>query len=663
MDERFAHLLSPVRIRNHFLKNRMIFPNACPHFLQGPEEYPADSFIAQYAAFARAGAALLEMAAWDNYPAQRVANPAMPDFPHMPAFDMNNPAVHNYISALAEEIHFCGSKILLAADPKLPGPSPFEQGEVGPPKATPGQESSEVIAQAKEDFLAQATLYHDLGFDGVVTRMDHPLSRGAGHVKSVAERTAFAVDCLKELRRRNPDLIIAVTLHGEQPLGYYGGIRPGEGYEIEEMLELVRILDDSDAVDILTLRGKDAAVAHPLPYNFTKGSQKTLEYAREVKALNLKRLLVAVNGGFQDPVEIERYMDEGLLDLISMARAFIAEPEYEQKLKEGHAEDVTPCIWCNLCHGDFRPPWVSVCSVNPRLGLEHKLSRLLAPAKTKKKIAVIGGGPAGMNAALVSAKRGHDVTLFERTGYLGGQMLHAEYFSFKWSIRDYRNWLVSQLEKNRVRVLLNTEPSPEELSAKGFDAVLAATGAAFQLPDSIRGLRDGNGNALYPTCFDVLGKEAELGHRVIIVGGSETGVETAMYLAENGHDVTVLTRQVELAADASHLHYITMAYMTVDETGVTRLASAWEKYENLHGITEATTTEVRDQTVLYRDGDGREHSLEADSVVICGGTAPRIGEAMAYAGCAPEFYVIGDCNGARKLWRCGRDAFSRASLL
>ena len=88
-------------------------------------------------------------------------------------------------------------------------------------------------------------------------------------------------------------------------------------------------------------------------------------------------------------------MEKDIIALVTMARAFIAEPEYEAKLKEGRAADINPCTWCNLCNGDFRAPWVSVCSVNPRLGLEHKLNRLIAPAQRQKKVAVIGGGLAG----------------------------------------------------------------------------------------------------------------------------------------------------------------------------------------------------------------------------------------------------------------------------
>lgn len=173
-----------------------------------------------------------------------------------------------------------------------------------------------------------------------------------------------------------------------------------------------------------------------------------------------------------------------------------------------------------------------------------------------------------MKAAIVAAERGHDVTLFEKTDYLGGQLIHSDYSSFKWPLRDFKNYLIHRMGQVGVKVLMNTEATPQKLSAGGFDAVLAATGATPNVPN-IEGLRDENGSVKpeYKVCLDVYGHEKELGHHVVCIGGSETAIETAMYLAENGHDVTLLTRQDELAKDASHLHYITMAWIKTEPDG------------------------------------------------------------------------------------------------
>lgn len=669
MSKQFPHIMSPVRIGNTVVKNRLLHPNASPHFMQGPETFPAESLMAHYSGLAKAGAGIVTIAEWDNYPGQRNLGGKAEDSRHMQAFDLTDPSVHNYICALVEEVHFYGAKLIICANPELPkgyslhgGLAPMgPAGNGGTLEPLP----KEMIPEIIQKFVNKIKLYRSFGYDGLSVRLDTWVSRGEQQRQdefggSVENRTRFIRMVLEKVRETfGPDFIIEGTLHGEQPLGYYGGIRPGEGYEFWEVLEFAKLIDG--VVDILQLREKDGARAHPLPFNFKKGEHETIRYARDMKKAGVKMLLCP-GGGFQDPEEIEGYLASGDCDMIAVARAFIADPEYGTKIFEDRAEDITPCLWCNRCHGNFQPPWVSVCAVNPRLGLEHKLHRMLSPVK-KKKVAVIGGGPAGMRAAIFAAQRGHEVVLFEKTDYLGGQLWFSEYFSFKWSILDYKNWLVAQMEKAGVEIRMNTAPTPEEITAEGFDAVLAATGATPKLPDSIKGLKDEKGKALYPTCYDVFGKGKELGKHVIIVGGSETGVETGMYLAESGHDVTILTRQGQLAHDASQLHYITFAYLAVGSNGRTRLASAWEKYDNLRGILNVTTKSVQGNTVTYVDKEGTEHTVTGDSVVICGGTIPNLDSAMEYATCTEQFYPIGNCNGADGIWRCNTDAFSKASIL
>ena len=134
-----------------------------------------------------------------------------------------------------------------------------------------------------------------------------------------------------------------------------------------------------------------------------------------------------------------------------------------------------------------------------------------------------------------------------------------------------------------------------------------------------------------------------------------------MYLCENGHNVTLLTRQKAIGHDCSRLHYITMAFVGTDPvTGREGMRPAWEAYENLKGITGVTTKEVAGNTVTYVDAEGAEHVIEADSVVLCGGMRPLTDEALAFAGAADEFLVVGDCNGCGNLQKVNRQAFSRA---
>ena len=267
---------------------------------------------------------------------------------------------------------------------------------------------------------------------------------------------------------------------------------------------------------------------------------------------------------------------------------------------EGRGEDVVPCIRCNNCHGiSTEGPWRSFCSVNPVVGIQSRLD-LLAPGPVgEKKVAVIGGGPAGMRAALVARQRGHKVTVYEKSGVLGGQLTHADYADFKWPLKEYKDWLISQLSKQGVEVRLNTEPSREQIANESYDAIIAATGA---VPKRLS-LPGADSPGIWSP-LEVFGRESELGEHVVIVGGGETGVETGLYLVNAGHKVTVLTRQDKIASDANQIHFYHA------------LKAYWSERENFAYITRAKTTSVSGRSVTYVGEDGAEKTISCDSVVM-----------------------------------------------
>ena len=254
-----------------------------------------------------------------------------------------------------------------------------------------------------------------------------------------------------------------------------------------------------------------------------------------------------------------------------------------------------------------------------------------------------------MRAALYLKERGHSVTLFEKTGKLGGQLIHADYSSFKWPLRDYKDYLIAQLEKCRVEVRLNTAATPEMIQEEGFDAVIAAMGAVPKLPP-VPGLTDDSGKAVEGVYdpIEVYGREQELGKKVVVIGGGEIGMETAMYLAENGHEVTILSRQRKFAADADRVHYYSM------------FADAWSKMDNLTPVKRATTTAVAPGQVTYTDKNGESHTITCDSIVACGGMAPAQEEALAFADAADTFLIIGDNETTGNVMTATRSAFAAA---
>ena len=656
----YSHLLSPVTIGNVTLKNRISSPDASLHLLQGPETFPADGYRAWVIQMAKS-CAYMVMSPWSN-PTQRTIG--MADSVRMQNFDMEDPSVSNYFSKMCDDIHFYGSKILISTIPfRLPWPQGYNldgQGgmflpgqPVEPKEALPAERMGELV----ENYVNYVANYKTFGYDGVSLNISMLIGKNRNHrtdeygcdtPENAARLPKLLFGAIKQ--RLGRDFITEAYVYGEMD----------HIYSKEFMAAVVKELED--VVDIVSIKEKDAATNHPTGFQFQKGQHTCFTYAKAIRDTGAK-VLVGVNGGFQDPQELDGYLAEGKCDLIAMARGLFADEEYMEKCLTGRGEDIVPCIWCNKCHGTMTPPWISFCSVNPRLGIDPMLLKTLPEGHSSKKTAVIGGGPIGMRAAIMAAQQGHQVTLFEQTDYLGGQLKHSDYVSFKWPLRDYKNYLVRQLRKNGVTVRMQTKATPELLEQEGFEAVIAATGAVPNIPAFAQ---DAEGKLLpgLKTCLDVFGHEAELGKRVVIVGGSETGVETGMHLCELGHKVTVLTRQFELAHDASHLHAITMAIVTYDpEDHHEIIKCAWEKYPNFCGIVHASTTAVTPTSVTYLDQDGVSHRLEADSVVICGGMKAQRDEALAFYGSAPRFFMTGDCEKVANLQAGNRSAMGKVAQL
>ena len=647
----FPTLLSPLKIGRYVTKNRMESANAIPHFLQAAETYPAPDTIAYYESLAKNGAGIITMSPYFGK-AETQRKAPLPDVSRFPVFDRDDPAVENYMSLIAEIIKFYGAIPCIGVRPDEPpgynvvgGKVAWDQHE----EAEEGKElTEELIEEMLEDIRDRTRYLRRNGFlmasiplgygcclasrfmdSGLNTRTD----RFGG---SLENRCRFALMECQAVKETCPDVLLEVIVSGEMP-----------GMTLEETIEFVKMAEPW--IDVVQIRADTCMNSHPTGFNSKRHEYAVIPYAKAFKAAGVKAL-VEVVGGFHDPYDMEKYLSEGVCDLISMGRSYICDPEYGSKLEAGNTEDIIPCVRCNKCHMQNETgPWLNVCSVNPIHGLEPHLQHMVKPSGQKKKVAVIGGGPAGMAAAIFAAKNGHSVDLFEKSGALGGQLNHADYSSFKWPLKDFKDWLIRQVERKGVRVHLSTCPEPEVLKAGQYDAVFAALGArptALPIPGS-----DDPG-VRYAT--EIYGKEAELGRRVIIVGGAETGTETALYLCECGHSVTVISRQNDIAPDCDRIHY--------REVFVDACTEAQEA-GRLAFVLEAKTTAVTPASVTYTDRDGISHTLEADSVVMSSGSTPRQSEALAYAACAPTFRLLGDCNIAANMQAAIRSGFAAASLL
>ncbi|MBN1624987.1 MAG: FAD-dependent oxidoreductase, partial [Deltaproteobacteria bacterium] len=310
-----------------------------------------------------------------------------------------------------------------------------------------------------------------------------------------------------------------------------------------------------------------------------------------------------------------------------------------KKASEGRGEDVVPCIRCNKCHGDTT--WLSFCSVNPELGIAHRLNRMIETPASKKKVAVIGGGPSGMRAAIVAAERGHDVTIYEKNGYLGGMLRHTDFASFQWPLKEFKDYLIRQVEKKGVQVLLNTEATPEIIRRKGYDAVLVALGTE----PVISRVPGADAGSVW-NVSNVYGNEKSLGRNVVVIGGGR-GAEIGLHLSLCDHKVTVLSSGSRLVPQEG-------PHQGID----------FKTTDSFNYILNATATGISVGKVTYRDAKGSEKSIQADSVVIFGGLKPRQEEAMKFYGSANGFFIIGDCTGnGGDVRKCNRIAFAAASRI
>jgi 2,4-dienoyl-CoA reductase-like NADH-dependent reductase (Old Yellow Enzyme family)/thioredoxin reductase len=633
LSTKYKHLLSPIKVGNVVLKSRMMATRSLPSHLQGPETFPADSVISHIANVARNGTATVTVST--------------------EKYNIDDSSVQNYVAQLTDAIHFYGAKANVCLT-QFQEPRGYSISDITPPVYSgqmryfmfgPSKEMPvDMIRKMNEDFAKKAKQYQALGFDMACIYMSYRSSVFACSLSPVLNkrtdqyggnlenRARIVIELCQAIKREcGQDFLIEAQVSGEEEAG---------GYTLEDLIKYAKLWEGY--IDILQLRGWDLPSSHPMGYNSKKGKPLTLRYAEAIKKSGIK-IVVAPIGGYQDLDLNEEFIASGKTDMIAMARAFIADPEYGQKAYDGRGEDVVPCILCNKCQGNVHTPNLDVCSVNPLIGLGPKANRMISLPEAARKVAIIGGGPAGMKAALVAAERGHQVTLYEKDATLGGLLRHTDYASFQWPLKDYKDYLIRQINKKGINVLLKTTATPEMIKAQKYDAVLAAIGAEPVIPH----IPGADGKNVHNVA-DIFGYEKALGKSAVVIGGDLIGAEAGMYLAEKGLTVTVLTSGKELMkSEGSH--------QDID---------LYKDMKNFSFITEATTKSISEGKVTYADAKGAEKSIEADSVVLYAGFRPKQDEALKFSDSAARFIAIGDCNAVGGMVRaCTRAAFAAASQI
>jgi len=505
--------------------------------------------------------------------------------------------VHRAGAKIVTEIHHVGRQTFSS---NIEGRAPLAPSAISSKVggSMPQAMNDEEIEKAIQDFADAARRTRECGFDGVELHGAHGYllsnfispqanKRNDKWGGSFENRCRFAVEVVRRVRREvGPDYPLLFRFSAEEPV-------PG-GLSLQEGLEYARILEQEgvDALDVSC--GSYETIKH-FPMQGNPADQ--LVYLAEAVKKAVGIPVIAVGSLFFDPSVALDVIASGKADLLHIGRGLLADPFIPYKLSTGKAEYIRSCIRCNECTGSLDKGHYLKCAVNPLCGYEYLESN--KQVSKVKKVIVVGGGPAGMEYALVSAMRGHKVVLMEKEKELGGLARVASKPAYKKpEILGLLEYYRLMLSKCGVKTMLDTEGTFDSIEKLNPDKVVLATGSQpVQLP--LRG-----GEKAHSAVDKLLQGSLDLGNRVCIIGGSGVGLDTAMYIAESGRDVTVLEMEKDVGRELSHLLKTNLLNL-LDE-------------KNVNILTGHTVKEI-DENGLIVESENGELNLACDDVIYATG--------------------------------------------
>lgn len=486
----------------------------------------------------------------------------------------------------------------------------------------------------------------DAGFDMVMIHSAHnnllgqflsPVSniRTDEYGGSFENRMKYPLEVIKAIRDAvGPDYPLEIRMSANE-------MTPG-GLEFEETLIYAQEVQKYvNCIDVS--RGNvfnETGVMWLCP-SYLQPHMINVEYSRRIK--EVVSIPVSVVGNIYTIEEAEQILAEGKADIVGMCRSFMAGPNMIENAIRGEEYKTRPCIRCMDGCGAIYHGMPLRCSVNPKIGREHRY-RNIPKADVKKNVYVIGSGPAGMQAALTLTERGHNVTIIEKGDKLGGLLHDASVLPFKQELRNYKNWIVRQTEECGANIRLNTEATKEMIIKEKPDAVIVATGATFFKPN-IQGINNDN---VKDVC-DVDNGQAQVGQKVVVCGGGLTGVESALALARQGKDVTVVDMIPE--EDFCKSMFYIIRYSILDEV----------KKAGVKFVGNSKIKEFNDKGVVIEDKEGNISTLEADTSVIALGLKADNSLYKEIAAEMPlDTFLAGDCDTPKNIMNATFSAFNIA---
>ena len=654
-------LLSPFKLGNLTLKNRMV---SAPTSLaeMGPGGVFSPENIAYYELRAKGGAAIVNVG-------EAVAHGATgPDHPSMVTLD--NPSAVPSMYDLVSTIHKYGAyaSIEFGHGGKRCNPL-FLPGHVlpiGPCDIFDDQGNQTVRGMDRKlmddvigGYRRSAANCAAAGFDILTIHCGHGwllgqfLSELSNHRTdeyggSRENRCRFVIEVLKAVRQGAPKCLVEIRISGSE--------LTKNGYDLNEGVKICKLLEPY--VDLFNV---SAGVMEDLytwilmhPSMFVPDGVNVYLAEAVKKAVSKP---VSCVGAIGDPDQMESILENGQADLIAMGRALVADPDLPNKVRDGRTDEIRRCLRCFTCQGQMMKTRNIICAVNPVIGQEYDAKYRL-PAAHKHKVAVVGGGPGGMQAAITCCERGHEVTLYEATASLGGALKFAEHEDFKNLLDKFAKWQAHQLELKHVPVKLNTTVTKEFLDSLDVDTVICAVGSNPITPDMF-GI-PGDNYVLGTALFD---EGVTVGKKVVIMGGGLVGCETALHLAETGHEVTIIEMAPEIAAETTAAHRRALKVrmgLYPQEAG--------QQYVHADVIPPvlATSTKCKEITpegVIAVTPDGTEQLFAADTVICALGLRSKSALVDELRKTKHNFIPIGDCVRTQQVTQAVRAGYDAAVSL
>lgn len=642
----YPHLFSPIKIRNLELKNRLIFSPVVSGHAGVVDGQVTEALVQFIGAQAKTGVGMVTIGASPINPGN-----GRDFFGSLSVYrDTDIPGLHR----LVEEAHRYGAAIsceILHAG-RIAHPDALQGQKAIVPWLTPDMDpehfeeaTKEQMEEVKQQFCDAARRLKQAGFDAVMIHGAHgnftsaffsPLTnqRTDEYGGSFENRMRFPLEVCKAVRETvGDDMVVDFRISQNE---YVEG-----GTTLEDVITFIKAA--SEYIDDAHLSGGWIFDPVYVKYMMPGYPQKPcLNIDRTAVVHEQVDIPITCVGNIPSIDAAEQILAEGKADVVAMARNILADMDYVNKAFSGKADSIRPCLRCIECASRPAVGGGVRCSVNPQLGRELYY-KTIQKAEAPKKVVIIGGGPAGMQAAQIACKRGHNVVLFERDSKLGGRLREAAALYCKENHhKKYLAWDVHETMQCVADIRLGVEATPELVAREQPDAIIVAIGGEDVIPNI-----PGVGSACVYGVAEVDRGEVELGKRIAIVGGGISALECGIQLAHEGHEVVQLARKPE-----------DMLWREI----MNELRSGLIEIRDANGMTTidcAATTEIGEGYVVY-EKDSKQVRLECDDVVISCGVKPNKDIVRSFQELIPDVYVVGDAMKTGNIFAANMSAFDVA---